>query len=138
MDANKLEYFRNLIQHEMAGLTINQAKTKKGLVVQAEHLPDEVDRASSQSERNFELRIREREQKLITKMEEAIFRIDDGTYGICDHCGEGISENRLIARPVSTLCFDCKTEQEQMEKRRGMARGPAIRTYIKEPPMGLS
>jgi len=117
MDINKLEYFRNLIQHEIDALSVNQAKTKKGLIVPAERIPDDVDYASSQSERNFELRIREREQKLIAKMEEAIFRIDDGTYGICDHCGEDISEKRLIARPVTTFCIVCKTNQEQVEKR---------------------
>jgi len=95
----------------------------------AERLPDEVDHAASQSERNFELRIREREQKLIAKMEEVLVRIDDGTYGVCDGCGEEISEKRLIARPVTTLCIDCKTKQEQAE-RRGIKGGPTIRNSL--------
>ncbi|MCG6536619.1 MAG: hypothetical protein L7F78_18400 [Syntrophales bacterium LBB04] len=76
MDLNKLEYFRNLIQHEIDALSVNQAKTLTELIAAAEPLPDMVDLASSQLDRNFELRICERERNLIAKMEEAIVRID--------------------------------------------------------------
>ena len=84
-----------------------------------ENYPDPNDRASLESDRNFELRIRDRERKLIAKMREAIQRIDNGTYGICTACGGDISDKRLTARPVTTLCIDCKTKQEKMEKLMG-------------------
>jgi len=84
-----------------------------------ENFPDPNDRASLESDRNFELRIRDRERKLIAKMQEALKRIDDGTFGICDTCGGPISEKRLQARPVTTQCIDCKTKEEKMEKQRG-------------------
>jgi DnaK suppressor protein len=73
-----------------------------------------------ESERNFELRIRDRERKLIGKIKEALERIDDGSFGICDECGEDISAQRLKARPVTTLCIDCKKRQEKDEKVKGI------------------
>jgi DnaK suppressor protein len=84
-----------------------------------ENYPDQNDRASLESDRNFELRIRDRERKLIAKMQEAIKRIDEGTFGICEVCGGNISEKRLMARPVTTQCINCKTKQEQVEKLEG-------------------
>jgi DnaK suppressor protein len=63
------------------------------------------------------LRIRERERRLITKITEALERIEEGTFGICERCGEDISDKRLEARPVTTLCINCKQEQEDLEKR---------------------
>jgi DnaK suppressor protein len=80
------------------------------------NFPDPTDRASLESDRNFELRIRDRERKLINKIREAIERLDEGEYGICESCGEEIGEARLRARPVTTLCIECKTEQERQEK----------------------
>ena len=77
---------------------------------------DPTDRASLESDRNFELRIRDRERKLIGKIREAIERIDDGTYGQCESCEEEIGLARLKVRPVTTMCIDCKTEQERQEK----------------------
>ncbi len=84
-----------------------------------DNFPDPTDRASLESDRNFELRIRDRERKLILKMQEAIKRIDDGVFGICDDCGGPISEKRLLARPVTTQCIDCKIKQEKIEKQKG-------------------
>jgi DnaK suppressor protein len=84
-----------------------------------DNLPDPTDRAALESDRNFMLRIRDRERKLIVKIKEAIERIDSGTYGICEMCGEEISEARLKARPVTTLCIECKRKQETEEKLRG-------------------
>jgi DnaK suppressor protein len=72
-----------------------------------------------ESDRNFELRIRDRERKLIGKIREALDRIEDGTFGICEACGEYISEQRLKARPVTTLCIECKKKQENEERVRG-------------------
>ena len=91
----------------------------RGKGIGKENFPDPTDRAALEADRNFELRIRDRERKLIVKMQEAIKRIDDGIFGICEVCGGPISEKRLMARPVTTLCIDCKTKQEKMEKLKG-------------------
>jgi DnaK suppressor protein len=80
------------------------------------NFPDPTDRAALESDRNFELRIRDRERKLIMKIREALARIDAGEFGICESCQEDISDARLRARPVTTLCIECKTEQERQEK----------------------
>ncbi len=69
-----------------------------------------------ESDRNFELRIRDRERRLIGKIRDALLRIDDGTFGECESCEETIGMARLKARPVTTLCIDCKTEQERQER----------------------
>ncbi len=81
--------------------------------------PDMGDQATAEIDRNFMLRLRSREQKLLKKIENAIERIDGGTFGICDTCGMEIDIRRLEARPVTTLCIDCKTQQEEEEKLRG-------------------
>ena len=79
--------------------------------------PDPVDRAMSESSRQIELRKRDRERKLIQKIKDALSRIDDDSYGVCEVCSEYISKERLIARPETTLCIDCKEEQEANEKK---------------------
>jgi len=78
--------------------------------------PDPTDRANLETDRNFLLRIRDRERRLIVKIKEALARIDDQTFGICEECGEDISEERLKARPVTTHCIACKTKAEEEEK----------------------
>ena len=119
MKKKDLEYFKELLTKRMEDLlsqadnTVSDMNTPKG------NFPDPTDRASYEADRNFELRIRDRERKLIFKMQEAIKRIDDGTFGTCDLCGGLISEKRLMARPVTTLCIDCKMKQEKMEKIKG-------------------
>ena len=81
-----------------------------------EALPDISDQASVEADQNFSLRIREREQRLIKKIDEALDRIDQNIYGICERCEEEIPYPRLKARPVTTLCINCKTLEEQEEK----------------------
>jgi len=78
--------------------------------------PDPTDQASIETDRNFNLRIQARERRLIRKIEKAIQRLRDGEFGICEACGGDISVPRLQARPVTTLCIDCKHEQEQEER----------------------
>jgi DnaK suppressor protein len=78
--------------------------------------PDLSDQASAEVDQNFVLKLREREQKLLKKIDEALDRMASRTYGICERCGEEIPYKRLKARPVTTLCIDCKTLQEQEEK----------------------
>lgn len=81
-----------------------------------ESFPDPTDQAVAELDSNFLLRLRGREQKLLKKIDEAISRIDSGTYGVCESCGGQIGTKRLEARPVTTLCIDCKTRQEEEEK----------------------
>jgi DnaK suppressor protein len=80
--------------------------------------PDLGDQATAETDRNFMLRLRGREQRLLKKIDEAISRIDNGIFGICDDCGEEIELKRLEARPVTTMCIECKTLQEEEEKLR--------------------
>ena len=115
----KLEVFRNMLIQKINELLSEAGKTVSQMTDGKENFPDPTDRASLEADRNFELRIRDRERKLILKMQEAIKRIDDGIFGICEVCGGPISEKRLMARPVTTLCIDCKTKQEKLEKLKG-------------------
>ncbi len=80
--------------------------------------PELGDQAAAEINRNFMLRLRERERKLLKKIDKAIEKMDSGTYGICETCGQEIGAKRLEARPVTTLCIECKTEQEAEEKLR--------------------
>lgn len=119
MKPEKLELFRVMLNQKISELLEDAGKTVSEMTVSKENFPDPNDRASLEADRNFELRIRDRERKLIAKMQEAIRRIDDGAFGICDDCGGSISEKRLLARPVTTQCIDCKTKQEKIEKIQG-------------------
>lgn len=117
MEREKLEYFRGVLQEEMRVLLEEAGKTVSEMSVDTTNFPDPNDRATQESDRSFELRIRDRERKLLSKIRDAIERLDAGEFGICEVCGEDISEARLKARPVTTLCIDCKIEQERKEKR---------------------
>ena len=120
MKPEKVEHFRYILTQKInellgeAGRTVTEMRGDS-----KENYPDPNDRASLESDRNFELRIRDRERKLILKMQETIQRMDDGVFGVCDVCGGPISEKRLMARPVTTLCINCKMKQEKMEKLKG-------------------
>lgn len=116
MKKEKAEEFRKVLQSQLDELVREAGKTVSEMTDEKTNFPDPTDRASLESDRNFELRIRDRERKLIMKIREAIERIDEGGFGICESCEEEISEARLRARPVTTLCIECKTEQERQEK----------------------
>jgi DnaK suppressor protein len=116
---DKMKAYKLMLTQKINELLSEAGKTVSEMTNGKETYPDPNDRASLESDRNFELRIRDRERKLIMKMQEAIKRIDDGTFGICEVCGGPISEKRLMARPVTTLCIDCKTKQEKQEKLKG-------------------
>ena len=124
MDEKRLEFFRSRLNEQMKELIGEAAKTVNDMTVTEGEFPDPTDRASWESDRNFLLRIRELERKLITKIGEALARIEEGAFGICERCGEEISEKRLEARPVTTLCIKCKEEQENLE-RRGVPESPS-------------
>ena len=116
----KQTYFKKLLNERFEELLSEANKTVSGMTSHKENLPDPSDRASLESDRNFTLRIRDRERKLIGKIREALDRIENGTYGVCEECGEDISAERLKARPVTTLCIDCKKRQETEEKVKGL------------------
>jgi DnaK suppressor protein len=118
MEKERLEYFGELLNERLKTLLEEAEKTVTGMTNDRDSFPDPTDRANLETDRNFLLRIRDRERKLIGKIKEALGRIDDGTFGICEECGEDISEERLKARPVTTLCIDCKTKAEVEEKQK--------------------
>jgi len=120
MDSEKLEFFREKLNKMSQELLSEADKTLSEMTDHNDHYPDPTDRASAESDRNFELRIRDRERKLMAKIKAALLRIDGDEYGICDECGDDISMERLEARPVTTLCIACKTKQEDSEKAKGL------------------
>jgi DnaK suppressor protein len=120
LSKKKQEFFKDLLSERLNELLEDATKTLTGMSDQTESFPDPTDRASMESDRNFELRIRDRERKLIAKIKDALERLEMGTYGICEECGEDISEKRLKARPVTTLCIECKKKQETQEKVKGL------------------
>lgn len=119
MKPEKVRFFRYLLTQKMNELLDEAEKTVSDMTTGKENFPDPNDRATLESDRNFELRIRDRERKLLVKIQEAIKRLDDGVFGRCEACGGAISEKRLIARPVTTQCIDCKTKQEKIERLKG-------------------
>jgi DnaK suppressor protein len=116
VNAKDVEYFRNLLNQRIQELRSEAGKTVDDMD-EDENFPDPSDRASMESSRNSVLRIRDRERKLIFKIEDALKRLEDGEYGICEECGEGIGIERLKARPVTTLCIECKSSQETAERK---------------------
>jgi len=95
---------------------LSEAETAMNTLPDQTVFPDLGDQATAETDRNFMLRLRGREQRLLKKIEEAIERIDRGDFGICDVCGNEIGIKRLEARPVTTMCIECKMEQEEEEK----------------------
>ena len=118
MEKERVAYFRDLLTERLKVLLGEAEKTVTGMTNDKDTFPDPTDRANLETDRNFLLRIRDRERKLILKIKEALARIEDGAFGICEECGEEISEERLKARPVTTLCIDCKTKAEEEEKKK--------------------
>lgn len=106
-----LERQRAIILNE-----VGEVLTHRGDI---EAFPDVSDQASAEVDQNFSMRIRDRERKLLKKIDEALERMNAATYGICERCGGDIPYKRLKARPVTTLCIECKTLQEQEERARG-------------------
>ena len=120
MDNEVLDKFREDLETKKQEILDDVGKTLDEMTDQTTNIPDPNDRATVESGRSFELRIRDRERKLLSKIDEALIRIDEGTFGECEGCGEDIGLKRLEARPVTTLCIDCKTAQETQEKSKGL------------------
>jgi DnaK suppressor protein len=117
VEPKDVEKCRQELQRQLDELLEGAGKTVLEMTDLEENFPDPTDRASLESDRNFTLRIRDRERKLIPKIQETLKRIDGGTFGTCESCGGDIEEARLLARPVTTLCIDCKTAEEEKEER---------------------
>jgi DnaK suppressor protein len=115
-DSKLLIIKKKLVKQRQDLLTEAEHTLTSKISSEKESFPDPTDQAVAELDNNFVLRLRGREQKLLKKIEEAIARIDSGEYGVCESCGEQISLKRLEARPVTTLCIDCKTRQEEEEK----------------------
>jgi DnaK suppressor protein len=118
MDEDKLAYFRTLLNQWMEDIAEGAKDTVVEMTDEDDTFPDPTDRATLESDRNFVLRMRDRERKLRSKIMKALERLENGTFGICEVCGEEISVDRLKVRPVTTLCIECKEQQEQQEKSR--------------------
>jgi DnaK suppressor protein len=119
MNDELLNKFKELLLKRRSEILQYADDTVTDMNDQTGHYPDPTDRASIESDRNFILRLRERERSLLLKIDEALERIDQGDFGVCESCGMDIGEKRLEARPVTTLCIDCKTRSEAVEKARG-------------------
>lgn len=120
MKKKELEFFKEQLNNLLEELLSQADETVSGMTSPKENFPDPTDRASLEADRNFMLRIRDRESKLILKVKKALARIENGTFGICETCGEDIAFERLKARPVTTQCIDCKIKEENLEKALGL------------------
>ena len=117
MNAKMKEYFRQKLINWKNDLLRESSQTLNNLQNENEAKPDITDRASEEIDRSFELRTRDRERKLINKIDAALQRIEDGSYGYCDETGDPISIKRLEARPVATLSLEAQEMHEKAEKR---------------------
>lgn len=116
MNKKDTKYFRELLTDWLEDLLKRSDDVVFDLVDSTTHAKDPVDQASLETDLDIRLRLSDRESRLINKIRQALERLDDGTYGICDECGEPISIQRLKARPVTTLCINCKSRMEVLEK----------------------
>jgi DnaK suppressor protein len=119
MNPDQLEHFKNILLKWEDQLFHEAEITKQDIQTTSANFPDPIDRASLEEEFNLELRTRDRERKLIKKIEEALQRIKENSYGYCDDCGAEIGVRRLEARPTATQCIECKTVSEMKEKQVG-------------------
>ena len=117
MNAKMKEYFRQKLLKWKNELLRESSQTLTNLQSENEAKPDITDRASEEIDRSFELRTRDRERKLINKIDAALQRLEDGSYGYCDETGDPISIKRLEARPVATLSLEAQEMHEKAEKR---------------------
>lgn len=116
MGPSQIEHFRNILETWKAKLIEEMERTVHHMRDEAANFPDPNDRASQESDFALELRTRDRERKLIKKIEESLRSLDNNEYGFCEMCGIEIGIRRLEARPTATLCIDCKTLDEIRER----------------------
>lgn len=116
MNERQTEYFRRKLLDWKADILENSSDTVAGMKDQTRNIPDVADRASEETDRALELRTRDRERKLVAKIDAALRRIDEGEYGYCDMTGEPISLKRLDARPIATMSLEAQERHERREK----------------------
>ena len=119
MNENQLKHFENILNNWKSELMHEVDRTVHHMQDDAANFPDPNDRATQESEFSLELRTRDRERRLIKKIDESLKEIESGDYGFCESCGIDIGIRRLEARPTATLCIDCKTLDEIREKQMG-------------------
>lgn len=116
MNARQREYFRQKLINWKSDIFKESRETLHTLQGQSDKMPDAADRASSETDRSIELRARDRQRKLISKIDDALRRIEEGTYGYCEETGEPISLKRLDARPIAVLSIEAQERHERREK----------------------
>jgi len=115
MRKDALKKFKKLFEDQRKSLLFSDRVLREDFSVNSDDRFDELDQATSDIEQSMRMRLRNREALYLKKLDEALKRIDEGTFGDCDECGEEIGHNRLLARPTATLCVHCKEEQERKE-----------------------
>ncbi len=116
MKKNEQKRFQKILNESKNQLLKNARRAMTGDVhLDPDDFPDEIDTASSESGLAFIGRLRERERVLLRKIDAALLKLEEGTYGTCMACGEDIGHQRLMARPVAEMCIDCKSQQERLE-----------------------
>lgn len=116
MNERQREYFRKKLLDWKSDILMENRETLDSLQAESNNHPDLADRASSETDRSIELRARDRQRKLISKIDSALLRIDAGTYGYCEDTGEPISLSRLDARPIATLSIEAQERHERRER----------------------
>ena len=117
MNKQQLKKFKSLLTEKRDEIIKKAKQTlEEDMALDANDLPDEMDLASSEYLQSFTFRLRGREKAFLEKIQKALAKIDEGTFGVCEECGDEISVKRLEARPETTLCIRCKEEQEKKEK----------------------
>jgi DnaK suppressor protein len=117
MNKVQLKKFKSLLTEKRDEIVKKAKQTlEEDMTLDANDLPDEMDLASSEYLQSFTFRLRGREKVFLDKIEKALRKIEDGSFGVCEECSEEISIKRLEARPETTLCIRCKEDQERMEK----------------------
>jgi DnaK suppressor protein len=115
MTKERMKKFKKIFEAQRKTILFNDRVVREDFGVCADDRYDEIDQAQTDSEQSMRMRLRNREMLYIKKVEEALKRIEDGTFGDCEECGEDIEVRRLEARPTATLCVSCKEEQERKE-----------------------
>jgi DnaK suppressor protein len=115
MNKEKLKKFKRIFDSQRQNLLFNDKIVREDFGVNSDDRYDEIDQATTDVEQSMRMRLRNRESLYIKKLEEALNRIEEGTFGECNECGEDIELRRLEARPTATLCVSCKEEEERKE-----------------------
>ncbi|MEZ4318077.1 MAG: RNA polymerase-binding protein DksA [Myxococcota bacterium] len=118
LSPEEVETLHDILTEQLNGLLRQSKEAIHDLTDVRSADADALDLAVTESNRDFSLRLADRERRLMSKIRLALGRIAEGEYGVCESCGAPITYKRLLARPVATLCIDCKTEAEQLERRK--------------------